>query len=161
MKIALIYLGRRGSGGVISLGLGRALAGKAQVAAFLSTGLETLDAWKSTQPFSVQARPTYSGTLEAAWTLVSQARIRRLASLVAAWHPDVLLFPMFHPWNAALQIMLSLFTVKDADKTSPHNTAIRPRLIEKMQVETFGKRVDFFDGLMKWLRLQPLHNLHL
>lgn len=107
MKIALIYLGRRGSGGAISLGLGRALAGKAQVGAFISSDLETLSDWKTTQPFSVHAGPTYSGGLEAAWTIVHPARIRKLAALVAAWRPDVLLFPMFHPWNAPLQKALA------------------------------------------------------
>ncbi len=107
MRIALIYLGRRGSGGAISLGLGRALAGETRLAAFLSSGLETLLAWQGAQPFAVQVVPTYSGGLEAAWTLVFPARIRQLAGLVAAWRPDVLLFPMFHPWNAALQKALA------------------------------------------------------
>ncbi len=107
MKIALIYLGRRGSGGAISLGLGRALAQETQLAAFLSTGLETLYAWQGAQPFTVQAVPTYANGLETAWTLVFPARIRKLAMLVAGWRPDILLFPMFHPWNAALQKSLA------------------------------------------------------
>jgi len=103
MRIALIYLGRKGSGGAISLGLGRALGREVQVAAFLSAGLETLPTWRDAQPLAVQAVPTYTNGLEAAWTLAFPARIRRLAGLVASWRPDVLLFPMFHPWNAALQ----------------------------------------------------------
>ncbi len=107
MRIALIYLGRRGSGGAISLGLGRALARETQLAAFLSTSLETLAAWQGVQPFAVQAVPTYASGLEAAWTLLFRRRIYRLAELVAAWRPDILLFPMFHPWNAALQKSLA------------------------------------------------------
>ncbi len=109
MKIALVYLGRRGSGGAISLGLGRALARETQLAAFLSTGLETLPAWQDqdAQPLVVQAVPTFANGLEAAWTLLFQRRIRRLVELVAASKPDFLLFPMFHPWNAALQKALA------------------------------------------------------
>jgi glycosyltransferase involved in cell wall biosynthesis len=107
MRIALIYLGRRGSGGAISLGLGRALAQETQLAAFLSSSLETLAAWQGAQPFAVQSAPTYASSLEAAWTLAFPARLQRLARLVAGWRPDVLLFPMFHPWNAALQKALA------------------------------------------------------
>jgi len=102
MKIAIIYLGRRGSGGPIALSLGRALAAPDEVSAYLSAGLESLLAW-STVPFPVQTVITYTGLLEAAWTLAFPSRIRALAAQVRAWQPDILLFPMFHPWNAALQ----------------------------------------------------------
>lgn len=106
MKIALIYLGRRGAGGPISLALGRALgqtlAEQVEVSAYLSTGLESRLAW-STAPFPVHPVTTYAGAFDAAWTLVLPRRIRALAAQVRAWGPDALFFPMFHPWNAALQ----------------------------------------------------------
>jgi glycosyltransferase involved in cell wall biosynthesis len=106
MKIALVYLGRRGSGGPFSLELGRALAHRADLSAVVSEGLESLSAW-SGAPFPVQVSPTFESALGAAWSLLFPDRIRALAAQIRARQPDVLLFPMAHPWNAALQKALS------------------------------------------------------
>ena len=106
MKIALIYLGRRGSGGPFSLELGRALAQRADLSVTLSAGLESLPAWAGS-PFPVQTVPTFDGPLAAAGSLLFPASIQALVRQLRAWGPDVLLFPMAHPWNAALQKALA------------------------------------------------------
>ena len=105
MKIALVYLGRRGSGGPISLALTRALAAQgAQVEVFLSSGLETMPAWAGE---AIHTVPTYGSSLGAAWSLLAPFAIRRLAQQIRAARPDVLLFPMFHLWNAPVQRALA------------------------------------------------------
>lgn len=105
-RIALIYLGRKGSGGPISLALGQALAERgAALHAYLSSGLESLPAWQQAS-FAVQRVDTFQTPLQAAWSVLSGAPLRRLAALVRAAQPDVLLFPMLHPWNAGLQHLL-------------------------------------------------------
>jgi len=107
MKIAVLYMGRRGAGGPISLALGCALAQQgAEVAAWLSTGLESLAQWQGAT-FPVHTVSTFENALSAAWSLVLPRRIRSLAEEVRAWRPDALLFPMAHPWNAALQRALA------------------------------------------------------
>lgn len=106
MKIALIYLGRRGAGGPISLALGSELAKQAEVRAFLSTRLENLPAWRSAG-FPHQAVETFSNPLGLVWSLATRRQINRLAEHIRAFAPDVLLFPMVHPWNASLQARLS------------------------------------------------------
>jgi glycosyltransferase involved in cell wall biosynthesis len=121
MKIALVYLGRRGAGGPISLALSQALAAQgASLAAFLSHDLETLPSWSGT-PFDLHVTPTYRSLPGAAWSLAFPGRIRKLADQIAAWQPDALLFPMFHPWNGPLERRLgglpSLVLVHDP---APH-----------------------------------------
>lgn len=106
MRIALIYLGRRGAGGPLSLALGRALVGHAELAAFLSSQQETLSAWRSA-PFHHQDVPTFTHAGGLIWTLATRRRILNLAQKIRAWRPDVLLFSMVHPWNAALQAALA------------------------------------------------------
>ncbi len=104
--IALIYLGRKGAGGPISLALGQALATRGAIlTAYLSSGLESLPAWQNAG-FAVQCVDTFRNPLQAAWSVLQGAHLRRLAAQVRAAQPDVLLFPMLHPWNAGLQALL-------------------------------------------------------
>lgn len=105
MKLALVYLGRRGAGGPISLALGRALAEHVELQAFVSTRQETLPAWRSAT-FPYHAVETFSNPVGLAWSLLTRRGIRALAARIRAFQPDVLLFPMIHPWNAALQAAL-------------------------------------------------------
>jgi glycosyltransferase involved in cell wall biosynthesis len=105
-KIALLYLGRKGAGGPISLALGQALAARgAEVNAFLSNGLENLPAWQSVE-VGVTTVPTFHNSLQAAWSTLAGSRPRRLATQVKDLNPDALVFPMLHPWNAQLQRLL-------------------------------------------------------
>lgn len=105
-NIALLYLGRKGSGGPISLALGQALAAHgAGVNAFLSSDLESLPAWNSVE-MEVTTVPTFHNSMQAAWSLLEGSGPRQLAAQIKAVQPDALVFPMPHPWNAGLQRML-------------------------------------------------------
>lgn len=106
MKIALLYLGRRGAGGKISLELARALGPENPILAVLSNQTETLPEWRSLSLERLEVS-TFDSAPRALFSLLFPQAIQRLAQQIARWQPDVLLFPMFHPWNALLQTFMS------------------------------------------------------
>jgi alpha-maltose-1-phosphate synthase len=120
MRIALVYLGRRGSGGPISLELATRLGQHAEVMAFISTFAENAARWRSSG-LNLRETPTYRNHVEAAWTWMFPGRIHALAEQIRQFQPAVMLFPMFHTWNPFLQSRLrevpSIVTVHDP---TPH-----------------------------------------
>ncbi len=106
MRVALIYLGRRGAGGRISLELARHLSRKCQGVAVISRQAETRKAWRDV-PFPTIEVDTFQTALGALLSLIFPARIDRLARQIRQLAPDVVLFPMMHPWNPAIQRRLA------------------------------------------------------
>jgi glycosyltransferase involved in cell wall biosynthesis len=106
MHIAVVYLGRRGAGGVISLELARQLEQRHQVLAILSTLAENLEYWKKASIRRVEVG-TFRNPVGAFLSLVFPFQIKRIANQIRQAKPDVLLFPMFHPWNSLIQKILS------------------------------------------------------
>ena len=106
MRIAIVYLGRRGAGGKITLELARALSRGQEVFAFLSNQAENLSEWNGL-PLQQTHVDTYGGALRALASLVFPVQISRLASQIQNVRPHALLFPMFHPWNSPLQKILA------------------------------------------------------
>lgn len=105
MKIALIYLGRRGAGLPISLELARHLAKNDEVLAVLSDQAATAAGWAESGAKTLTTA-TYHNLSQAVWSWIDQRRIRRLATQIDAWKPEVLFFPMFYTWNPFLQARL-------------------------------------------------------
>lgn len=105
MRIGLIYLGRRGSGGPITFELAAHLSTRASVFAMLSENIEGINTWRqsSLEFFTV---PTYQSFHQAIFSLFRPGLFRRLASLIEERKPDVLIFPMFYTWNPFLQAHL-------------------------------------------------------
>jgi len=116
VRIGIIYLGRRGSGGPISFELARHLSKYADVFAALAQQSESLSAWQasSLEWFAV---PTYRSLTGAIWSWLDQAGLRRLAGMIRQRQPDVLVYPMFYTLNPFLQRCLddlpSLVAVHD------------------------------------------------
>jgi hypothetical protein len=102
MKIALVYLGRRGSGPAFSLHLAAGLAPMAQVRAFISAQADNLTDWQQSG-LDLAALPTFQSGVQAAWETLLTRRAAHIAQEISAFKPDVLLFCMFHPWNALIQ----------------------------------------------------------
>lgn len=102
LRIALIYLGRRGSGGPISLNIASHLSKWAEVLCVISTQNEGLNSWKEAG-VSFVAFPTYRNFFQSVWGWIDQRSVRQIAAQIQAWKPDVLLFPMFYTWNPLLQ----------------------------------------------------------
>lgn len=105
MRIAVIYLGRRGAGGIISLELARHLGQAHQALAVLSAQAENLARWPAVQTERVEV-DTFNNALGALASLLFPNQINSLAEQIRQSQPDVLLFPMFHPWNSRIQRIL-------------------------------------------------------
>jgi len=105
MRIGIVYLGRRGLGGPISLNIATHLSEQVEVFAVVSSYSEILENWKNSG-VKLIVQPTYRFALEAAWGWVDHRRIRKAAALIKARNPDVLLFPMFYTWNPLIQMYL-------------------------------------------------------
>jgi glycosyltransferase involved in cell wall biosynthesis len=120
MRVAVIYLGRRGPGGPISLELAAHLSPKADICAVVSTQADHYHLWEDSGIDLVPAS-TFSSDSGAAASLLFQGKLRKLAASIAEKHPDVIVYPMVHPWTPFLQRYLRriphVITVHDA---APH-----------------------------------------
>lgn len=101
MRVALIYLGRRGAGGWISLELARQFQGMFPSLAVISSYTDQRAAWESLNVERLSTR-TYRNALSALASLLAPIEVARLVRKIKHFRPDALLFPMFHPWNALI-----------------------------------------------------------
>jgi glycosyltransferase involved in cell wall biosynthesis len=117
MRVALIYLGRRGPGGPISLELAAHLSPKTDLFAVVSTQADHHVRWQKSG-IDLISTPTFSTDLRAALSLLNQGKLRALANSIAQKKPDVVVYPMVHPWTPFLQRYLRgiphVITVHDA-----------------------------------------------
>jgi len=102
MRIAVIYLGRRGSGGPISLALCEHLAKQAEVLAVRSNQVENPTTWQQAD-FEQISIATYRNLPQAIFSWLDSRQQRNISDEIRAWQPDVLLFPMFYTLNPFLQ----------------------------------------------------------
>lgn len=132
MKIALVYLGRRGAGLPISLEFARNLAKTDEILVVLSHAGAAAADWDSLGIQTV-ITGTYENLPQAFWSWIEQHRIRRLANQIAAWKPDAMLFPMFYTWNPFLQARLShIPSVVAVHDPRPH-PGLRDRLFQWLE----------------------------
>lgn len=106
MQIAIIYLGRRGAGGWISFELALQLQSVFSILTITSQYTENQCAWKSLQNEQLVI-PTFRNAIFAFISLTVPIRINALTRKLHTFQPKVLLFPMFHPWNALIQRRMS------------------------------------------------------
>lgn len=107
MRVAVVYLGRKGAGGRISMELARALQEHGPVLAVVSGFGEALPQWKALQGIELLVTETFQSALKALFSLLWPRAIDALARRVAEWKPDAIVITMSHPWNAALQARLA------------------------------------------------------
>jgi|ERR1700722_1380993 len=118
LKVALVYLGRRGGVNKYSYELARELDPLVHLRCFLSSRNETRDEWLSsgvyTESFDV-LKSRKSG--EALWSLLS-CRWRRLKEQLTLFDPDIIHFPIDHYWLGLLALPRNrsriVLTVHDA-----------------------------------------------
>jgi len=106
MRIALIYLGRRGAGRWISLELAGELHKKFSVLTVTSEYMENPSEWETLESERLVVS-TFRSAIQALFSLIFPLRINQLVKKVRVFQPDVLLFPMFHPWNGFIQRRLT------------------------------------------------------
>lgn len=120
MRIGLISLGRRGSGGPFSLELALHLGKHTPVFAVVSSYAENLQAWRDSG-IPLLETITYQGLAGALASWLNQPRLGHLATEIQQHAPDVLLFPIFHTWTPFLQRKLrSMPNVVVVHDPQPH-----------------------------------------
>lgn len=102
IRVALIYLGRRGAGGWIGFELASQLQRIFTLLTITSEYLEQRSAWKSLRIAQI-VTPTFRNALSALLSLLVPMQVNMLVRKIRQHEPEVLLFPMFHPWNALIQ----------------------------------------------------------
>jgi glycosyltransferase involved in cell wall biosynthesis len=102
MRVALIYLGRRGAGGWISLELARQFQSMFPTLAVISSYTEQRAIWEKLNTDRLITH-TYRNALSALASMLMPIEVSRLVRKIKSFRPDVLLFPMFHPWNALIE----------------------------------------------------------
>jgi glycosyltransferase involved in cell wall biosynthesis len=101
-RIAILYLGRRGWGPMFAYQLGLHLNPKVPVRVMVSNQVENITAWQ-TSHLDWYAIPTFTNSAQAAWGWLSASVLQPAIDKLRSWSPDVLIFPIFHPWNEPLQ----------------------------------------------------------
>lgn len=107
MRIVVIYLGRKGAGPVYSLEFTRALLEqRAEVLCLISTYSENLKDWKSLEDtyknsgrFDLIKVSTYQSKWQFLFSSLNLWKFLQLRQKILAFHPDVLLSTMVHPWH--------------------------------------------------------------
>jgi len=127
MRIGLIYLGRHGPGGPISFELASHLSKKAELFCVVSQNSDHIRDWRESG-FEVIEIPTFDTRWQAIASSLNTGRLRKLARRISDLHPDVLLFPMVHPWTPALQKYLRHIPAV----TTVHDPAAHPGLSHRM-----------------------------
>jgi glycosyltransferase involved in cell wall biosynthesis len=105
MRIAIVYLGRRGSGGPLSLSMAQALMDGAEVMAVVSENSESLAAWKESGVDHF-VTPTYLNVVGALREWIHPTTIRLISQEIRKWKADIVFFPMFYTWNPLVQRQL-------------------------------------------------------
>lgn len=150
MKIAIIYLGRRGSGGPISLELAKGLAEHATVFSVLSQNNPKTADWAAAG-LDYFAVATYTNLPEAVLSWLRSNKFRRIADKVRERQPDVLLFPMFYTWNPFIQHFLagipSVVAVHDPDPHPGIESSVFRRL-EDVSIKKAIRCLVFSQGLI-------------
>ena len=98
LKIAIIYLGRRGGGALYSVEAARALAKKAKCLAVVSQQGWNLEAWRDSGLPLLEV-PTYQDALSFVLSTLNIASHLTLRNRLRTFDPDVLYYPMLDLWT--------------------------------------------------------------
>jgi glycosyltransferase involved in cell wall biosynthesis len=149
MRIAIIYLGRRGAGEILSMQFARSLSDLADTLTIISKQAEHSADWEKSG-LHIFPVDTFEKPHQAILSLLDLRPIKRLAQTICDWRPDVLFFPMSHPWNSVLQSFIkdipSVIIVHDA---VPHPGLVdRFYALQENQSIRFSSHVITFSSAM-------------
>lgn len=105
MQILLAYLGKRGGGAIYSLELARTLRKRFQITALVSKQALNLDQWRELGIPLLEV-PTYNNALEFCSSYLNPFTFRALAERIEGISPDLIYYPMIHPWIPRLNRLL-------------------------------------------------------
>lgn len=121
MKVALVFLGRRGGGALYSLEMAKALSGRDEVLAVVSAQAENIAAWRASglKLLEVDTYHDLMSCLVASLNVVKFWRIQRQIQWFGA---DIVYYPMTHTWTPIIQYLLAetpqIVTIHDPEAHS-------------------------------------------
>ena len=98
MRVALIYLGRRGGGAIYSLQIAKALAKKTEILAVISKQAWNLEAWHEAGLRLIKVS-TYRNKWQFIPSTLNLKKHVALCRQIRGFDPDVLYYPMLHLWT--------------------------------------------------------------
>lgn len=104
MKIALVNLGRRGAGPVYGLEIAKGLSTLSDVLSVVSRQAENISRWRESG-LRLAEIDTYSDIASFLMNSLDLRTYCRIGSILAGFKPDVLYFPMLHPWSYAIGLL--------------------------------------------------------
>ena len=105
MRIALIYLGRKGGGAVYSLEIAKALDKKENVLAVISNQVENLDLWEKSGIKTLKVS-TFNNKWQVMPSTLNIIKIINLTKQIKKFNPDIIYYPMGHLWTPLLNFFL-------------------------------------------------------
>lgn len=105
MHILLAYPGRRGGGAIYSLEIARSLKERCQVTALVSEQALNLAQWQESGVELIVV-PTYRNIFEFCSSYLCAPPFRSLAEKIKSISPDLIYYPMIHPWIPRLNRLL-------------------------------------------------------
>jgi len=105
MKVAFIYLGRRGGGPVYSLEIAKRLAKQTDLLAIISKQTENLGYWRKSD-ISVSSISTYSNSFQFLFSFLNFRKFIKISKQIKDFSPDVIYYPFFHFWIPIINFLL-------------------------------------------------------
>lgn len=161
MRVALVYLGRRGGGAPYSLELAKALAPHVTLKAFVASNVENISHWQDAaidvSPMPALETTSATGVLRETASLGRWLRIRRE---LTRFRPDIIHATMVHPWlplvmGARASRSRLIFTVHDP---TPHlGEATRPLIwLNQLCLAMADRRIALTDAVRQSLVAQGI-----
>lgn len=120
MKIALVYLGRKGGGAVYGLEVARTLSTKLDILGVISKEVENIDAWRSLG-IKLLEFDTYTDSLEAIIHSFNIGMFHSIIRQIKSHAAEVIYYPMVHIWTPILNVISkSIPTVITIHDAKPH-----------------------------------------
>ncbi|MCS4142420.1 glycosyltransferase family 4 protein [Salinibacter ruber] len=105
MKVACLYFGRKGGCGRYALEVSKALSKKATIRAFISNQNYYYEEWVDTIEH-VESFDTYKGVISGVRNTLNPNKYLKISDRISSFNPDVVYYPMIHPWSPALNYIL-------------------------------------------------------
>lgn len=104
MKVALLYLGRKGGGEIYSMSIAKSLQNRVETDVIISDYAENKGVWEREiqRLFSV---PTYTNIRSFIKQSISGKAILRIKKYLESENPSILYYPMGSPWSPAINIL--------------------------------------------------------
>ncbi|OXT09508.1 hypothetical protein CE561_00655 [Thermoanaerobacterium thermosaccharolyticum] len=105
LKIALIYLGRKGGGSIYSIEIAKALSKKSDVLVVISKQSENINEWHKTG-LNVLEVDTYNDIKSMMLSTMNIKKFLNLKKKILNFRPDVLYYPMIHTWTPIINMFI-------------------------------------------------------